>query len=309
MRILVTGGAGFIGSHVVDLCIRQGHKVAVVDDLSTGQRGNLNQAADFFQVDIRDKEALQQVFSKVRPEIIIHHATQVNERHSVNNPHDDAQVNILGSINVLECAREVGARKVIYSSSGGTVYGEPEILPCSENHPIQPLCPYGASKYIVEHYLHIYHMNYGLNYTVLRYGNVFGPRQDPQGEAGVVAIFAKMMLYGKTPIIFGSGNQVRDYVYVEDCARANVLALHKGDGRVYNIGTGVPTSVNQIFNALKPLTKFIGDPRYDPPKKGETFRIYLDINRAQQELGWQPAVNLDEGLLRTVQAFEHNNNI
>ncbi|MDF1512711.1 MAG: NAD-dependent epimerase/dehydratase family protein [Anaerolineae bacterium] len=303
MRILVTGGAGFIGSHVVDACVEQGHAVTVVDNLSTGHRRNVNPAAGFYEVDITDQAALLQVCSEARPEIISHHAAQVNVRHSIANPNLDARVNVLGSINVLECAREVGARKVIYSSSGGTVYGEPESVPCPESHPIQPLSPYGASKYIVEHYLHIYYKNHGIVYTVFRYGNVFGPRQDPEGEAGVIAIFAQMMLRDETPVIFGSGNAVRDYVYVEDCARANVLALTRGDGQVINIGTGVPTTVNQIFTALQPLTHFNRDPQYDPPKKGEIFRTYLDIHKAQDALGWSPQVTLEKGLIPTVQAF------
>ena len=305
MRILVTGGAGFIGSYVVDACISAGHSVAVVDNLSTGHKKNLNPAADFHQVDIRDQAALRQVFTAVKPEIVNHHAAHVSVRHSVSSPSYDAEVNVLGSINVLECAREVGARKVIYSSSGGTVYGEPDSCPCTEDHPIQPLSPYGASKYIVEHYLRLYHLNFGLQHTVLRYGNVYGPRQDPQGEAGVVAIFAQMMLKGEIPVIFGTGEAVRDYIYVEDCARANLLALSTGDGRVYNIGTGVPTTVNQLLNYLIPLTRFAGDPHYDPPKKGEIFCTYLDVTRAQQELGWEPCVNMEEGLVHTVRAFSN----
>jgi UDP-glucose 4-epimerase len=308
MRILVTGGAGFIGSHVVDACLEGGHAVAVVDNLSTGHERNLHPAARFFQVDIRDGRALRQVFADVQPEVVIHHAAHVSVRNSVRQPLLDAEVNVLGSINVLECAREVGTRKVIYSSSGGTVYGEPKNPPCTEDYPIQPLSPYGASKYIIEHYLHLYWQNHGLAYTILRYGNVYGPRQDPEGEAGVIAIFVLLMLQGNAPTIYGDGEQVRDYIYVGDCASANLRVLRQGDGRIYNIGTGIPTTVNQLFHTLQPLTRFSGIPHYTSPKKGDIYRTYLDITRAQRELGWEPMMSLGEGLIHTISSFEKNNN-
>jgi UDP-glucose 4-epimerase len=302
MRILVTGGAGFIGSHVVDAFIEAGHHVAVVDDLSTGRRSNLNPRAAFYQMDIRSP-ALGDLFRQERPSVVSHHAAQVDLRRSVVDPVFDADVNVLGSLNVLECCRACGVRKVIYISSGGAVYGEPAYLPCDEDHPIQPLAPYGASKYIVERYLYLYREVHRLDYTVLRYGNVYGPRQDAQGEAGVVAIFAAQMLDDGKLVINGSGDQERDFVYVEDCARANLLALDRGSGGVYNLGRGQGTSVNRIFELLKGITGYRGDPVHGPPKAGETFRILLDPARARDDLGWQPTVDLQAGLQRTVAYF------
>lgn len=302
MRILVTGGAGFIGSHVVDLLIEAGHHVVVVDDLSTGRRANLNPQAVFYQVDICSPD-LRQVFEWERPEVVDHHAAQVDLRRSVADPLFDASVNILGSLNLLECARDCGVRKFIYISSGGAVYGEPTYLPCDESHLALPICPYGVSKYAVERYLTAYQQVYGLDYTVLRYANVYGPRQDPNGEAGVVAIFAQRMLQGRPALINGSGDQERDFIYVADCARANLLALERGSGAVFNLGTGVGTSINRIFELLRAITGHDAPAVHGPPKAGETFRIYLDVARARQELGWAPAVGLAEGLQRTVAHF------
>lgn len=303
VKILVTGGAGFIGSHVVDAYIEAGHEVVVVDNLVTGNRQNVHPAARFYEVDIRDADALEEVFAREKPDVVNHHAAQVNVRHSVADPIYDAQVNILGSLNVLLAARRHNVRKVIYISTGGAVYGEPVYLPCDEDHPVNPICEYGATKHAVEHYLYMYRQNYGLDYTVLRYPNVYGPRQDPKGEAGVVAIFARQMLLDEQVVINGSGEQERDFVYVSDCARANLMVLERGSGRIYNLGTGQGTSVNRIFAALKELTGYRRDPVHGPPIVGETFRIYLDATRARQELGWEPQVSLEEGLRRTVAFF------
>jgi UDP-glucose 4-epimerase len=302
MRIVVTGGAGFIGSHVVDAFVEAGHDVVVVDDLSTGRRANLNPAATFYEIDVRDP-GLRQVFAEERPDVVSHHAAQVDVRRSVADPVFDAEVNVLGSLNLLDSCRQVGVEKVIYISSGGAIYGEPVTLPCDEDHPIQPLCPYGASKYVVEQYLYMYRELYELDYTVLRYGNVYGPRQDPHGEAGVVAIFAGQMVRGETPTINGSGEQERDFVYVGDCARANLLALARGSCRAYNLGTGEGTSINRLFELLKAATDYEGEAVHGPAKAGETFRITLDATRARQELGWQPEVSLREGLERTAEHF------
>ncbi|MDQ7028944.1 MAG: NAD-dependent epimerase/dehydratase family protein [Ardenticatenia bacterium] len=303
MKILVTGGAGFIGSHVVDAYIEAGHEVVVVDNLTTGRRENVHPEARFYEADIRDAQAIEEIFAREKPEVVNHHAAQVNVRHSVEDPIYDAQVNVLGSLNVLLAARRHGARKVIYSSTGGAVYGEPVYLPCDEDHPVNPICEYGATKHAVEHYLYMYRENYALDYTVLRYPNVYGPRQDPKGEAGVVAIFTRQMLLDEQVIINGSGEQERDFVYVTDCARANITALEQGSGEIYNLGTGRGTSVNEIFVALKALTGYCRDPVHGPPKVGETFRIYLDASRAQRELDWQPTISLEEGLRRTVEFF------
>lgn len=300
MKILVTGGAGFIGSHVVDLYIEQGHQVVVVDNLSTGTPSNLNPAATFYQRDVRDPKVAE-VFERERPDIVNHHAAQMDVRRSVDDPIFDADVNILGSLRLLEHSRQFDVKRFIYISSGGAVYGEPEYLPCDEMHPINPICQYGASKHTVEHYLFMYRVNYGMDFTVLRYANVYGPRQNPRGEAGVVAILTGQMLEGKEVVINGDGNQTRDFVYVADCARANLLALTtESDDGVFNLGSGRGTSVNEIFTELKSSTNYLLPPVHGPAKLGETRRIYLDANKAGRELGWRPTVGLKEGLERTV---------
>ena len=303
-KILVTGGAGFIGSHVVDAFLDAGHEVAVIDNLVTGKRENVNPKAKFYEVDIRDQEAVEEVFSAERPDAVCHQAALANVRESLEKPIEYGEVNILGSLALLEAARRHECRRFIYASTGGACYGEPEFLPVTEDHPINPLDPYGASKHVVEHYLYLYRHNYGLSYVVLRYPNVYGPRQDPLGEAGVVAIFTGLMLQGKQPTINGTGEQQRDFVYVGDIARANVIALEQGEG-IYNIGSGVPTDVNTIFAELKEIIGYPGEARYGPPKLGEVFRIYLDASKAREELGWEPTVPLREGLTRTVEFFRH----
>ena len=303
MKILVTGGAGFIGSHVVDAYIEEGNEVVIVDDLSTGRISNLNPNAKFYQVDIRDPK-LGEIFEAERPDIVNHHAAQMNVRRSVADPLFDADVNILGSLKLIEYAKSYKIKKFIYISTGGAVYGEPEYLPCDENHPINPICQYGASKHTVEHYLYMYHVNYGLNYTVLRYPNVYGPRQDPHGEAGVVAIFSGQMLAGEQVVINGDGEQTRDYVFVGDCARANIAVTdqHAAIG-IFNIGSGRGTSVNEIFAHLRDITGYKLAPVYGPAKVGETRFIYLTADKAQRELGWKPTVSLEDGLGKTVEYF------
>ncbi len=303
MKVLVTGGAGFIASHVVDGYLQNGLDVVVVDDLSTGRASNLNPAAAFYRLDIRSPQ-LGEIFEKERPDFVNHHAAQTDVRRSVARPLFDAEVNILGSINVIECARRYEVKRFVYISTGGAVFGEPEYLPCDEGHPINPICQYGISKHTVEHYLYLYHANYGLTYTVLRYANVYGPRQDPHGEAGVVAIFTGQMLTDKQVTINGDGEQLRDYTYVGDCAQANLLALTKAAGSgIYNLGSGRGTTVNQVFEALKNITGYQRPPVYGPAKVGETRRIYLDARKAQRELGWVPGVSLEEGLANTVTYF------
>ena len=303
-KILVTGGAGFIGSHVVDLFIAQGFEVVIVDDLSTGRASNLNPAAKFYKMDIRDPK-LREVFETEKPDYVSHHAAQMDVRRSVAQPLFDADVNILGSINLIEAAKAVNLKRFIYISTGGAVYGEPERVPVEETDPINPICQYGASKHTVEHYLFMYHYNYGLKYTVLRYPNVFGPRQDPHGEAGVVAIFTGKMMAGEQVVINGDGEQTRDYVYVGDCARANLLAAtveHKPG--IYNIGWGLPTSVNDIFSALAKVTGYTHPAQNGPAKVGETRHIYLNAAKAKKDLGWVPTISLEEGLTRTVEYFK-----
>jgi len=300
-RVLVTGGAGFIGSHVVDSLIEAGHEVVVVDDLSRGRRRNVNPKARFYRIDIREEEVAS-IFAHERPEYVNHHAAHIDLRRSLQDPLHDASVNILGSINLLECCRRYGVSKIIYASSVA-IYGEPEHLPCSEDHPVRPSSPYGASKYAAELYLHLCRENYGLDYTILHYPNVYGPRQDPLGEAGVVAVFSLQMLLGEEVTINGSGDQERDFVYVEDCAKANLLALDNGSGEAYNLGSGIGTSVNQLFEEMKRLTGYPLDAVHGPPKPGDVFRICLDVNKAKKELGWSPTVGLQEGLERTLACF------
>lgn len=302
MKIVVTGGAGFIGSNVVDEFVRRGWDVVVIDDLSTGNVNNVNPKATFYQVDIRD-EKLAEVFERERPDVVSHHAGQISVRMSVQDPLRDASINILGSLNVIDKCAKVGVKKLIHVSSGGAVYGEPVYVPCDEKHPVDPLCPYGATKHAPEHYLFMYRQLYGLNYTVLRYPNVYGPRQDPFGEAGVVAIFTEQMLKNEQVVINGTGEQERDFVYVGDIVQSNVLSIEAGDGEIYNIGSGVATSVNQIFEELSRITGYKRPPVYGPPKAGETFRIYLDASKAARELGWRPGVGLREGLTKTVEYF------
>ncbi len=299
MKILVTGGAGFIGSHVTDLLIESGHQVVIIDDLSTGRISNINPKAAFYKIDIRNPE-VEEIFSKERPEVICHHAAQMDVRRSMLDPLFDADVNIVGSIKLAQLAIKYGTRKFIHISSGGAAYGEPEYLPCDEEHPIKPLCHYGASKYTFELYLHVFSSNYDLDYSVLRYPNVYGPRQDPHGEAGVVAIFTEKMLRDEQVVINGDGNQTRDFVYVTDCATANLLLLEKGSRTVYNLGYGIGTTVNEIFSNLSSITGYKRTPLYGPAKKGETYKIYLNANRAVSELGWQPTIPLEEGLFKTV---------
>lgn len=302
MRVLVTGGAGFIGSHVVDAYVAAGHEVSVLDNLSTGKLANLNPAATLYQADIRDPQALARAFAAAQPEIVCHQAALADVRASMREPEVYAEVNIIGSINLLEAARRHGVRKFIYASTGGAAYGEPEFVPVTEAHPVNPLDCYGASKHTVEHYLFIYQHAYGLETVTLRYANVYGPRQDPYGEAGVVAIFTGRMLAGQPCTIHGSGEQQRDFVYVGDVARANLAAATSGSG-IYNIGSGVATDINTIYALLKQAADYDQDAVYGPAKLGEVFRIVLDTSKAQAELGWQPTVSLEDGLWQTVEYF------
>ena len=303
-KVLVTGGAGFIGSHVVDIFIEQGFEVIIIDDLSTGRASNLNPAAKFYQMDIRNPQ-VREIFDVERPDYISHHAAQMDVRRSVVQPLFDADVNILGSINLIECAKDFQVKRFIYISTGGAVYGEPEYLPCDEAHPINPICQYGASKHTVEHYLFMYQVNYGLDYTVLRYPNVYGPRQDPHGEAGVVAIFTGQMLNQKPTVINGDGEQTRDFVYVGDCARANLLAatIDHASG-IFNLGFGKPTSINEIYTTLKKITSYPLTVVHGPAKLGETRHIYLNADKAGKILSWKPTLSLEEGLEKTVSYFK-----
>ncbi len=300
MKVLVTGGAGFIGSHVVEGLIAAGHRVVVVDDLSTGFRRNIHPESIFYQVDIRDPD-LEEVFGKEKPDLVNHHAAQIDVRKSLEDPMFDAQVNVLGSLNVIQQCLAHGVHMMIYASTGGAIYGEPEYLPADELHPVRPLCQYGVTKHTVEHYLYLYRHHYGLNYVVLRYPNVYGPRQDPHGEAGVVAIFTEALLQGQRPTIYGDGTQTRDYVFVADIVTANLLAMERGTGQIMNLGWGQEISVNQILASLKKNMALNIEAVFAPQRLGEIHRICLDSTKAQRELGWRPHIELDEGIRRTIQ--------
>lgn len=301
MRILVTGGAGFIGSNVVNRFADMGHEVAVLDNLATGKRSNLDPRASFHEADITDQAALERVFSDFQPQIVDHHAAQIDVRKAVEDPVFDAGVNVLGGINVVRAALAAGVQKFIYASTGGAIYGNPKVIPCKEEDLVRPVSPYGVSKHVLEHYLELYGILEGLNYTVLRYANVFGPRQDPKGEAGVNAIFTGLMLEGKRPTIFGRGDKTRDYVFVGDVVEANVLALERGDGEIVNIGTGVQTTDQEVYDAIAAATGYSEPPIYADERKGEVRHIALDASKAKRVLGWEAKVGFREGAVRTVE--------
>ncbi len=303
MKIVVTGGAGFIASHIVDAYIQRGHEVYIIDDLSTGQKRNLNPGAKIYTVDIADPKATQLV-AEIKPDVLNHHAAQMDVRRSVADPSFDARINIIGFIHLLEAAKDGGVKKIIFSSSGGAVYGDREPIPAAEEHETLPLSPYGVSKLTGELYLGYYHMAFGLPYVALRYANVYGPRQSTQGEAGVVAIFISQLLSGKSPVINGDGKQTRDYVFVGDVVRANIAALDTRYVGAVNIGTGKETDVVTICELLR---DGVGSPVaaiHGPAKLGEQRRSCLATSLAQNVLGWRPEVDLKEGLRQTLAYYQ-----
>ncbi len=305
MRILVTGGAGFIGSHIVDQSIAAGHEVAIVDNLweeGGGKTENLNPKARFFKADITDEDALNRIFDEVRPEIVSHQAAQHSVSVSTKYPKLDARVNVLGLLNVLTNCTRVGTHKIVFASSGAT-YGTPVRLPIDEDVPQHPESPYGITKMVTEYYLRYWQEAHGLTYTALRYGNVYGPRQDPNGEAGVIAIFAKRFLNHESVRIDWDGEQQKDYVFVGDVARANVLALTGGDNNIFCIGTGKGTSVNEIYNELAKITDFKPEIVRAPKRAGDIHLAYFNCAKAAQILGWKPEVNMEEGIKATVDFF------
>jgi UDP-glucose 4-epimerase len=303
VRVLVTGGAGFIGSHVADHLLGRGHDVAVVDNLSTGKRGNVPEGTRFYEVDIRT--GCSEVFEDFRPEVVSHQAAQMDVRRSVREPDFDAEVNVLGTIRLLENCMKYEVQKFTLASTGGAIYGEQQEFPAPEDHPQYPISPYGVSKLAGERYLYFYGFQYGLPSVVLRYANVYGPRQDPHGEAGVVAIFCGNLVAGETSTINGTGEQTRDYVYVGDVAHANVLALEDDLlSGAYNIGTGVETSVNRLYELLRDASSSDLTPTYGPAKSGEQLRSSIDPTRVARVLGWRPKVPLAEGLKRTLRFFD-----
>ena len=305
MKILVTGGAGFIASHIVDAYIQLGHEVTVLDNLSTGRKSNINPRANFVQQDVREAGAMKALFGRGKFNVVNHHAAQMDVRRSVTDPVFDASVNILGVLTLLEECVKGGVSKVIFASSGGAIYGEQDYFPADEKHPTRPISPYGVAKLATEQYLFYYRAVYGLESVNLRYANVYGPRQNPEGEAGVVAIFTNRMLAGSPAVINGDGKQTRDYVFVGDVVRANVLALDYKGSNVFNIGTGKESDVNTLFRILKGRTGSPCEEKHGPAKKGEQLRSVLDHGKITSALGWKPTVTLEEGLARTVDYFRH----
>jgi UDP-glucose 4-epimerase len=302
VRALVTGGAGFIASHVSDGLLERGHEVAIVDNLATGRRENIPTDARFHEVDVRDA-GLADVFAAERPDIVFHLAAQMDVRKSVADPRYDADVNLLGTLNLLECCRTHGTRKLVYAGTGGAMFGEAAYLPVDEKHPVLPISPYGVSKHTVEHYLYAYHANFGLDFTVLRYPNVYGPRQDPHGEAGVVAIFSLQLLNGETPRIFGDGTKTRDYCFVGDIVEANMLAIERGSGGLFNIGRGIEVSDRQVFESVRDAVGVDVEPEYAPTRPGEVEHIALDATLAREALGWVWKVDLPDGVGRAVDFY------
>lgn len=305
MRILVTGGAGFIGSHIVDQCIAMGHEVAVIDNLweeGGGKEQNLHPEARFFRSDITDDAALQLIFNEVRPEVVSHQAAQHSVAISTKNPQLDASVNVLGLLNVLTNCTRVGTRKIVFASSGAT-YGTPARLPIDEEVAQCPESPYGITKMVAEHYLRYWQEANGLSYTALRYGNVYGPRQDPNGEAGVIAIFARRFLNHESVRIDWDGNQKKDYVFVGDVARANLLAIENGDNDIFCVGTGRGASVNELYDTLTTIIGYKPEIVQAPKRPGDIYLTYFDCQKAERVLGWKPQTTLEEGIEKTVEFF------
>lgn len=308
MKILVTGGAGFIGSHIVDAYITEGHQVSVFDDLSSGKKEYVNTEAEFYQGNITDYGRVTEVIARVRPDIINHHAAQMSVRRSVEDPVFDATVNVIGLLNLLESASTTSVKKIIFASSGGAVYGDAKNIPTPDDYmQVEPLSPYGITKFVSEHYLRFYHQTYNIPYVALRYANVYGPRQNPHGEAGVIAIFVQKLLSGQSPVINGDGKQTRDYVYVGDVVEANVRAVKTAYIGTCNIGTGKETDVLNIVGELKNILKTSTEAVHGPAKPGEQRRSCLDVSKAKDVLGWSPKTVLKVGLLKTVEYFRSAN--
>jgi UDP-glucose 4-epimerase len=303
MNILITGGAGFIASHIADAYVAEGHNVAIVDDLSGGFLQNVNPKAHFYQIDIRS-DKLEDVFRKEKIDVVNHLAAQMDVRRSVADPKFDASVNVIGGLNLFECARKHKVKKIIFSSTGGAIYGEQDYFPADEEHPMRPLSPYGITKLCTEKYLFFYKAVYGIDNVILRYANVYGPRQNPHGEAGVVAIFCSKMLKGEKPLINGDGKQTRDYTYVGDVVRANVLALKHNGSAIYNVGTSIESDVNKLFNELRIHLNPSCPEQHAPAKIGEQQRSVISYKKIERELGWHPTIQLEEGLRLTAEYFK-----
>ena len=303
MKILVTGGAGFIASHIADAFIEKGHEVVILDDLSTGFEKNINPKAKFVNLNILDKK-VKDLFATEKFDVVNHHAAQMDVRRSVADPAFDANSNILGTINLLQNSVKHGVKKFMFASTGGAVYGEQEYFPADENHPTNPVSPYGISKLAVEKYLYYYLMEYNLKYTILRYANIYGPRQNPFGEAGVVAIFSSKLLKGVQPIINGTGEQTRDYTYVQDVVKSNLLALSDEKSEIYNVGTGIETNVNDLFNMLNQIVSKGQKEKHGPPATGEQLRSVISSEKLFKHFDWKPSVSVKDGLTETISFFK-----
>jgi UDP-glucose 4-epimerase len=302
VRIVVTGGAGFIGSSVADRFVREGHRVTIIDNLSTGVEPNVNRKAKFYKVDIRSA-VIDKIFEKTKPDVLCHHAAQIDVRKSTDDPILDADVNILGTLNLLNACVKHKVKKVIFASTGGAIYGEQSCFPADEKHPASPLSPYGVTKLTIEKYLHFYRETYGMDFVSLRYANVYGPRQNPFGEAGVVAIFAQRLLTGKEAVINGDGAQTRDFVFVDDVVESNLLALDYPGSDIFNIGTGLETDISSVFRLLKKITGSKQKEINAPPKPGEQQRSVLGFSKARRLLGWKPKHDLQKGMAKAVEFF------
>jgi len=305
VKILVTGGAGFIGSHIADELISLGHEVVVIDNLETGNLNNLNPEAKFYLTDIRAKE-LEKIFAIEKFDVIYHQAAQMDVRRSVRDPLFDADVNVKGTLNLLQNAVRFGIKRFIFASTGGAIYGEQEVFPCDETHPTKPVSPYGITKLSVEKYLFFYAGEYDLTYTIFRYANVYGPRQNPHGEAGVVAIFAQKLLNREQPVINGDGLQTRDYVFVKDVVKANIAGLTAPANEIFNIGTGVETDVNTIFNLINQAAGSGAEEKHGSAKPGEQKRSVISYEKAKKVLGWEPSLTIKQGIEETVLYFKSN---
>jgi UDP-glucose 4-epimerase len=306
MKILVTGGAGFIASQIADAYIEEGHDVYILDNLSTGFEKNINPKARFINIDITSPSIIN-LFEKEKFEVVNHHAAQIDVRKSVDDPLFDANTNILGTINLLQACVKTGLRKFMFASTGGAVYGEQEYFPADEKHPTNPVSPYGITKLAIEKYLYFYKNEYGLKYTILRYANVYGPRQNPFGEAGVVAIFTSKLLKNENPVINGDGRQTRDYVFVADVVKANSLTLNDVNSEIYNVGTGVETSVNQLFDMLNKIAGGKAKEKHGPSPKGEQARSVITSEKLFKTFNWKPSVKIEDGLQRTFESFKKLN--
>ena len=306
MKILISGGAGFIASHLTDKLIDKGHNVVVIDNLSTGRRENLNPQAKFYEADICNSE-ISQIFEEEKPEIVFHFAAQIDVRKSVKDPIQDAKVNILGSLNLLQnCQKNGGVKKFIFASSGGAIYGDTDVIPTPETHAENPESPYGICKLTIEKYLHFYKETFGLNYTALRLANIYGPRQNSKGEGGVIAVFCDKMLKNEKVVINGEGKQSRDFVFVDDVVNSALLSIEQEKSDIYNIGTGKETNINEIFRKIKELTNSNCEEIHTPAKLGEQRRSCLNYSKAKKELNWEPKYNLKKGLENTIKWFKEN---